>query len=366
MVHPKVLILGGCGFIGRNFVTHLLDNNIASSITVVDKVPPQVAWLNDIHNASFKNDLVHFKSANLINPESCKNAFSLPDGSTWDLVVNCAGETKASQTDPVYKEGILKLSINCARQAALQNVGRYIELSSGNVSSSEKTPHKEDDALEPWGFVSRWKLEVEKELADIPNLRYTIIRLPLVYGIGDKNYIMPRILAAAIYKELNKIMKLLWNEALKMQTVHVEDVCRAILFLYEREDTLGNVYNLVDDGDTTQGLISNILAELFNVKVDYYGKIVSACVDIESAVEEANDRHLVPWAEACRRDHIENTPLTPHMDPSLLQHKHLNLDGNKLKNLGFVLNVPKPTLDKFKEIVDDYVKMKVFPISLAS
>jgi len=39
---------------------------------------------------------------------------------TWDLVVNCAGETKAGQTDPVYKEGILKLSLNCAKQAALQ------------------------------------------------------------------------------------------------------------------------------------------------------------------------------------------------------------------------------------------------------
>lgn len=161
--------------------------------------------------------------------------------SNWDLVVNCAGETKAGQTDPVYKEGILKLSLNCAKQAALQNVGRYIELSSGNMNSNEKTANKEDDIPEPWGYVAKWKLEVEKELANIPGLRYTVLRLPFVYGLGDKHYVMPRILAAAIYKELNKTMKLLWTEDLKMNTVHVEDVCRAVLFVYQRDDTLGQV-----------------------------------------------------------------------------------------------------------------------------
>lgn len=366
MAKLRLLILGGCGFIGRNLVTYCLDNDLVSAITVVDKVPPQVAWLNEAHAKHFKNELVQFRSANLINTESCKNAFSLPDGSTWDLVVNCAGETRAGQTDPVYNEGILKLSVNCAKQAALQNVGRYIELSSGNMNSSEKTPHKEDGSLEPWGFVAKWKKEVEAQLAEIPNLRYTILRLPLVYGLGDKSNLMPRVLAAAIYKELKETMKLLWNKDLKMNTVHVEDVCRAILLLYERDDTLRQTYNVVDDAGTNQGLISDLLADIFNIKVDYYGTLVSSCIDIEDAVEEANDRHLVPWAEACRRDHIENTPLSPHMDAILLQHKHLNLDGSKLKNLGFELNTPRLTTAKIKEIIDDYITMKVFPPSLAS
>ena len=32
------LILGGCGFIGRNLVSHLLDNELAETIVVIDKV----------------------------------------------------------------------------------------------------------------------------------------------------------------------------------------------------------------------------------------------------------------------------------------------------------------------------------------
>lgn len=135
-------------------------------------------------------------------------------------------------------------------------------------------------------------------MAEIPNLKYTILRLPVVYGIGDKSNLMPRILAAAIYRELNKTMKLLWNENLKVNTVHVEDVCRAIVFLSKMDNSVGHIYNIVDDAGTTQGLISNLLADIFNIKVDYYGNVISACVDIDEAAEEANDRHLVSYFRA--------------------------------------------------------------------
>lgn len=151
----------GCGFIGRNLVTYLISNDFVSAIRIVDKVPPQVAWLNTVHSKCMNDPKVDFKSANLINAESCKNAFSLDtDDRPWDFVINCAGETKPGQTDPVYEEGILKLSLNCAKQAALLNVRRYVELSSGNVFSSDKVPHREDGSIEPWTFVAKYKLQV--------------------------------------------------------------------------------------------------------------------------------------------------------------------------------------------------------------
>lgn len=67
---------------------------------------------------------------------SCQNAFSSDTPITY--VFNCAGETKSGQTDPVYKEGIYKLSMNCAQQAAKIGAERYVEISAGNFSSSEK------------------------------------------------------------------------------------------------------------------------------------------------------------------------------------------------------------------------------------
>lgn len=78
----------------------------------------------------------------------------------WDFVVNCAGETKFGQTDPVYKEGVLKLSVNCAASAAKHKVRHYVEISSGQILSSEKVPIKEDCKAEPWTLFSKWKYQV--------------------------------------------------------------------------------------------------------------------------------------------------------------------------------------------------------------
>jgi nucleoside-diphosphate-sugar epimerase len=69
---------------------------------------------------------------------SCQSALSVEEGGGWDYVINCACETKSGQTDPVYKEGILKLSLNCATEAAKLNVKRFVEVSSGHMCSANK------------------------------------------------------------------------------------------------------------------------------------------------------------------------------------------------------------------------------------
>lgn len=48
-------------------MVNLVDNELVSYVRVVDKVPPQTAWLNAKHQQVFDNPLVEFRSANLIN-----------------------------------------------------------------------------------------------------------------------------------------------------------------------------------------------------------------------------------------------------------------------------------------------------------
>ncbi|XP_034115647.2 uncharacterized protein LOC133839061 [Drosophila sulfurigaster albostrigata] len=366
---PTVLILGGCGFIGRNLLNYLLKNDLTQEIRIVDKTPPQMAWLNEQQTDDFASDKVEFCSANLINAASCKAAFA-PHPTThrgWDVVINCAAETRANQDDAVYKEGIQKLSLNCANEAANRQVKRYVELSSGCVNSSEKNPLKEDCKLEPWTGVAKQKLKVEKELAQINSLSYTVVRLPVVYGIGDKRYLMPRIIIAAIYKYLGETMKLLWNDAMRLNTVHVIDVCAAIWQLAQNPKAAGQVYNIVDDSASTQGSISDLLVDIFEINVEYFGIVMSNLTKLypSDTVGEINDKHMAPWAEICQRNGIENTPLTPYLDEEQLHHKHLNLDNTKLKDFGYVLQVPRITRDVLTEMIDDYVKQQLFPKSLA-
>lgn len=60
--------ISGCGFIGRNLVEYLVVNDLVSGVRVVDKTPPQLAFLNPAHTKVFEDPRVEYKSANLINP----------------------------------------------------------------------------------------------------------------------------------------------------------------------------------------------------------------------------------------------------------------------------------------------------------
>lgn len=97
----------------------------------------------------------------------------------------------------------------------------------------------------------------------------------------------------------------------------------------------------------------NLQCELGDVydQILYYGSLfVKFQTDMCSLVEEVNDKHLGPWAEACSLDGVENTPLTPYLDQELLYNKHLYLDGSKLEKTGFSLIVPEVTKEKLMEV----------------
>jgi dTDP-D-glucose 4,6-dehydratase len=67
----NVLVLGGVGFIGRNFVEYLIKNNLVANVRVVDKVLPATAYLSASHKEIFGNPKVEFKQANLVNQGTC-------------------------------------------------------------------------------------------------------------------------------------------------------------------------------------------------------------------------------------------------------------------------------------------------------
>lgn len=64
MSKPNVLIIGGCGFIGRNLVQYLVESDVCNHIKVIDKTTPTVAFLSKQHADLFKHPKVKFKQGN--------------------------------------------------------------------------------------------------------------------------------------------------------------------------------------------------------------------------------------------------------------------------------------------------------------
>lgn len=77
-------------------------------------------------------------------------------------------------------------------------------------------------------------------------------------------------------------MRLLWSGDLHTDTIHVQDVARALWHVAHNPQCRNQIYNLVDQSCSTQGSVTGIISEIFNINHDFWGnKLSSLCkVDI--------------------------------------------------------------------------------------
>lgn len=61
----NIFFIKGCGFIGRHLVCYLIENELVARIRIVDKTPPQMAWLNEYQQKIYGSSIIEFRSANL-------------------------------------------------------------------------------------------------------------------------------------------------------------------------------------------------------------------------------------------------------------------------------------------------------------
>ncbi|EPS39155.1 hypothetical protein H072_7097 [Dactylellina haptotyla CBS 200.50] len=373
---PSVLIIGGLGYLGRWLAYYIYTNKLASDILIVDKLLPQLASLAPEFDEVCQN--VQFQQADMSREHSVRKVFEREGGSTFDFVFNCAGETKYGQTDGTYQEKNVDLPVACAKEAARRGVKLFVELSEGRVYGDGPDGKTETDELKPWLPLARFKLEAEKELQKIEGLNLVILRLANAYGPYSSKSISTAICHARVYQFLQESMNLLWTENLKVNTVHISDVNRAIWHVAQWyvagkenwNEAWGTTptFNIVDDGDTSQGSIAEIVEEVFDVKVQFVGKIISQYATrsnkaIEEAVNDANEEILGPWDDLLDQAGITRPgPITPFIELEQLKDSDLSLDGTRFKNVtGFKYDVPKMNTAMIEGMVESYKRMNWWP-----
>jgi nucleoside-diphosphate-sugar epimerase len=252
------LILGGCGFVGRNLVKYLLDNSLASAIRVADKRAPFMAFLSADHKAAFANkDVVEFMQVDVSEDDMLEAAFAPPRGDAgggggggggagggagggWDYVVNLAAETALGKKDEFYEKGVAGAGKAAAAAARVGGVKKFVHVSTASVYKPAASARgtAEGGKVEPWhaAGAAAARAEDAARAGGGGALPLVMLRPATVYGPGDHGSLMPRCVIAATYKATAERMDFLWDASVKVATVHVFDVVRAIYFCAKKAE----------------------------------------------------------------------------------------------------------------------------------
>jgi len=343
---PRVLVLGGLGFIGRHLVKYIVENDLASKVRVVDKTMVAMARLGKEFTGVF--DKVETIQANLISAEGSAKAFHDTEGD-YAIVFNLAAETKLAQEDKVYEAGIVQLSTAVAQQALKHKTEKFIEVSTAEVYEASNKPSNETSPLKPWTGIGKASLKAEEALKAMPSLPLIIARPAIVYGPGDIKGLAPRLCIAAVYKKKGEKLEYpQWFEENKINTFHVNDVARALWHL-SANGKVGDVYNLVDKHDTDQKKLNIVIEKLFGIQTGHLGLLKSEAAKLlttETLLDEINGEIIPTWVKMTGEAKLSYTPLSPYLMVKPFLTKDFALMELQLRRLHSHITIP--LLEKLK------------------
>jgi dTDP-glucose 4,6-dehydratase len=306
----KLLVTGGAGFIGSNFIRYILSSCRDYEITNLDKL----TYCGNLENLK---DIEDDKRYRFVKGDIADAA--VVDGlvAKADIVVNFAAETHVDRSiiDP---EAFIRTNITgthtLLEAAKKHGIDLFIQISTDEVYGSvEKGSSKEDDGLFPNSPYS-----ASKAGADLLARSYFVtFRLPVIITRSSNNFgpyqypekVIPLFITNAVH---DKKLPLYADGMNKRDWLFVEDNCEAIATVLNK-GTPGEIYNIGIGRD-----ITNI--ELTRAILDILGKP-------ESLIEFVKDR--------------------PGHD------KRYSLDIDKLKNLGWK---PKRDFKKALKLTVDWYK----------
>jgi len=236
----KILVTGGAGFIGSNFVDYILQHHQDYRVLVLDKL----TYAGGLDNLPSGVNNHHFR---FIQGEIGNQGLADQLISDSDLVVNFAAEThvdRSIQTPDVFLHTNI-LGTHCLLEAARRHKKKFVQISTDEVyGSRERGSSTEDDPLHPSNPYA-----ASKAAADLLALSYhrtyglpvTVIRCSNNYG--PRQY-PEKLLPLFITRALQGKRLPLYGDGLHhREWTYVEDNCRAIdLILQKGKD--GQIYNI--------------------------------------------------------------------------------------------------------------------------
>lgn len=285
-----LLVTGGAGFIGSNFIRYMLKTYSNIEITNIDKL----TYAGNLENLSdIENDKRHsFIKGDISNATLIDKLFNEKD---FNVIVNFAAETHVDRsmldTSPFIETNI-KGTLALLEASREYNVKRFIQISTDEVYGSLDNEGKfsEESTLHPNNPYS-----ASKASADLICLSYYKgYSVPLIITRSSNNYgpyQFPEKLIPLMIKNALEGRKLpVYGEGKNIRTwLYVLDNCRAIDMVM-RKGKVGEIYNIGGDYETENievvRLICKSLAEETHKNKKYYEALITFIDDPRGAAHD--------------------------------------------------------------------------------
>ena len=272
-----ILVTGAAGFTGHHAVMEAVKAGFSVRATDVS---------SRYYSAMFEALGVEFIKSDLTKRDGLE---ALLDG--VDGVFHVAGIHDYSTPRPAMVAVNVDAVENLCDACISVGLARFIHLSSAGVYGydwHDKTPVSEDaPKLTPPLNVyneTKWAGEqvVHRYIAD-EGLRATILRPGAIYGTRSEYGIHNAVKHVSYHRDKRKILMLGSGENVE-GFVHVEDVCRAMIYAFDHDAMIGEAYNVADDSRWTTAEFFRFLSrELFGEEKPFFRVPVQVLAPVAAA-----------------------------------------------------------------------------------
>jgi dTDP-glucose 4,6-dehydratase len=262
MMNMKVMVTGGAGFIGSNFIHYLLKNNNDIEVVNYDKL----TYAGNLDNLRDIDDdpRYHFVKGDICDS---KKVCKVIQGGI-DQIINFAAESHVDRsiTDP---EQFIRTDVlgtfTLLEACRKHDIKQYIQISTDEVYGSiEKGSFQETDPLCPSSPYSASKASADL----LVNSYFITYGLSVVTTRSSNNFgpyqhpekLIPRFIVTALH---NESLPLYGDGRNIRDWLHVEDNCRAIDAVRQKGEK-GAIYNIGADNERTNIEITNIILNELN------------------------------------------------------------------------------------------------------
>jgi len=255
-----VLVTGGAGFIGSNFVRYALDAHSDWRITTLDKL----TYAGRLENLQ---DVMAHPRHTFVRGDVADAAVAAPLVRAADVVVHFAAETHVDRslmhagdfiTTDVFGTFVL---LEAAR--ASQRIRRFVQISTdevyGNVPEGSS---RETDELKPRNPYSASKAGADR----LAYSYFATYEVPVIITRASNNYgpyqFPEKVIPLFVTNAVDDLQVPLYGDGLQVRDwLHVLDHCRAVDFLIEQGQN-GEVYNVGGGNDVRNVDLTKRILEL--------------------------------------------------------------------------------------------------------